>query len=616
MSTSAHGCPRGSGAGDAATPDLSVVIVSWNEWSRLQDCLRSIYRSPPPGRNFEILVVDNGSSDGTGERLRCEFPLVKLHRNSRNLGASKALNLGFAKADGEYILKLDADTELVEGCIDRLLEFLQSRPDVEMVAPRTFNTDGTIQETARAFPGPLSALFGRQSSLTRWFPNNLLSQRYLARQHLGASEPFEVDQLGGALMLFRRRVLTEVGFLDESYYHYWDDTDWCYRLRGAGKRLFCVPAARAFHHEGNARGNRKRPKRIWMFHYNAHRLYTRWQTLGYWDPRSALAGCALLARALLMIAYHMLPRASQAAVTASFGIASPSSSATGEPQMRQPKILATRRRESQRTPTLPTPAAPARPHRPRSSRRVHAVPVRRIVSSSGAAAEALYQAFEIVAVLFVFLVTLPIMLIEAVLIRLDSPGPALFFHIRPGRSVARRGRELAGRDDLIPPPGDYEPDRLYLVPSYFRLVKFRTMYNDSRQRFPHLYTYDFPPETFHRQFGTLRDDPRVTPIGRLLRKLSVDELPNLWCVLTGKMRLVGPRPEAVEVLQYYTPEEMYKFACKPGLTGLAQINGRGLLDWGQTLEWDMLYVRTRAVSLDLKIILTTLRYVVARRGAF
>jgi N-acetylglucosaminyl-diphospho-decaprenol L-rhamnosyltransferase len=108
-------------------------------------------------------------------------------------------------------------------------------------------------------------------------------------------------------------VRAEVGYLDEGYYHYWDDTDWCYRMRAAGKRLFCVPAAQAYHHEGNARGKRKRPKRIWMFHYNAYRFYTRWRTLGYWDPRSIFAGIALLGRAVLLMGYHLMPLARPAA---------------------------------------------------------------------------------------------------------------------------------------------------------------------------------------------------------------------------------------------------------------------------------------------------------------
>jgi hypothetical protein len=132
--------------------------------------------------------------------------------------------------------------------------------------------------------------------------------------------------------------------------------------------------------------------------------------------------------------------------------------------------------------------------------------------------------------------------------------------------------------DLQPPPGGYKADRLYYVPSYFRLVKFRTMFSDARDRFPELYAYDFAQDEFHRQHPTLQYDPRVTRLGSILRKLSLDELPNLWSVLVGDMRLVGPRPEAPEVLRYYGPQEMYKFACKPGITGLAQVNGRGLLN--------------------------------------
>jgi lipopolysaccharide/colanic/teichoic acid biosynthesis glycosyltransferase len=248
--------------------------------------------------------------------------------------------------------------------------------------------------------------------------------------------------------------------------------------------------------------------------------------------------------------------------------------------------------------------------------KVHAVPARDVVASSGRLGEVVYRGFEILVAAIGLTLAMPLMLIVAALIRWDSPGPALFFHRRPGRSIIMRGRDLQKRRDLLPPPGGYEPERLYFVPSYFRLPKFRTMYADARMRFPEYYAYKFASGEFHRQYPTNRYDPRLTRAGRLLRKLSVDELPNLWCVLAAQMRLVGPRPEAPEVLQYYTPEEMYKFASKPGITGLAQINGRGLLNWGETLAWDLQYVHTRSVWLDLKIIAITLKHVVTRHGAF
>ncbi len=248
--------------------------------------------------------------------------------------------------------------------------------------------------------------------------------------------------------------------------------------------------------------------------------------------------------------------------------------------------------------------------------RLHAVPADAVVDRSGGVVETIYRGFEIVVASLGLLISLPLMVAMALVIRCDSPGPALFFHKRPARSILVRGRALEGRADLQPPPGGYDPDALYYVPSYFTLMKLRTMYHDSRRRFPGFYGYDFAPEEFHEQYPTDRHDPRVTRAGRFLRRLSVDELPNLWSVLVGDMRLVGPRPEAPEVLRYYTPEEMSKFACKPGITGLAQINGRGLLNWGETLAFDLQYVRTRSVALDLKIILVTLRQVLSRRGAF
>lgn len=250
------------------------------------------------------------------------------------------------------------------------------------------------------------------------------------------------------------------------------------------------------------------------------------------------------------------------------------------------------------------------------SGKVYAVPVTDIVGSSGWMAEWIYQGVEFALALTALVAALPVMLIMAALVRYDSPGPALFFHQRPGRSRIMRGRDLKGRNDLCPPPGGFESDRLYFVPSYFTLMKFRTMYNDSKERFPELYAYKYSPEEFRRRYPTNQRDPRVTRVGQVLRSLSLDELPNLWSVLTGDVRLVGPRPEAPEVLQYYAPEEMYKFACKPGITGLAQINGRGLLNWDETLAFDMQYVRTRTVALDLKIILLTLKRVITRHGAF
>lgn len=229
--------------------------------------------------------------------------------------------------------------------------------------------------------------------------------------------------------------------------------------------------------------------------------------------------------------------------------------------------------------------------------------------------EGVYVIFERVVAAIALIVALPFMLLEAIMIWIDSGRPVLFRHFRTSCSERRKGAELIGRTDLKSPTGSFLPDVDYLVPCEFRFIKFRTMYADAKQRFPHLYTYTFAPGEFHSRHFKDEGDPRVTRLGKYLRRWTIDELPNFWCVLTGEMRLVGPRPEIPQILPYYSAEEMQKFSVKPGVTGLAQINGRGLLSWGETLKWDLEYVRTRTVILDLKILFLTFWYVAIRRGA-
>jgi lipopolysaccharide/colanic/teichoic acid biosynthesis glycosyltransferase len=231
---------------------------------------------------------------------------------------------------------------------------------------------------------------------------------------------------------------------------------------------------------------------------------------------------------------------------------------------------------------------------------------------------ALYRGFEILVALVALLLTLPVLLLIAVRVRLDSPGPVLFSHRRAGRSVPRPGRALIGRTDLQAPEGGFQPDQLYWVPSTFRFVKFRTMHRDAVERFPELYWwhYDIDPKEFPNLYYQRENDPRLTPFGKWLRKTSLDELPNFWNVLVGDIRLVGPRPEHPELLAYYTAEQLLKFTVKPGLTCLSMVHGRGELSVGEKIQLDLEYVRNRSLWLDLKILARTAWVVVTGRGAF
>jgi lipopolysaccharide/colanic/teichoic acid biosynthesis glycosyltransferase len=228
-----------------------------------------------------------------------------------------------------------------------------------------------------------------------------------------------------------------------------------------------------------------------------------------------------------------------------------------------------------------------------------------------------YRLIECVVTAVMLLIAAPILILEAILIKLDSPGPALFWQRRVGQSVVRRGRDVMQREDLIPPAGGFEPDALYLVPEVLNFVKFRTMFVDAREKFPELYDVTFPSrDAFLSSYYKTENDPRVTRLGRFLRRTTLDELPNLFLVVSGKMRLVGPRPEGPWLVPYYSPEEMLKFAVKPGVTGLAQCSGRGQLPIGEQIALDLDYVRRRSVWLDLRILVQTLLNVLRRKGAF
>lgn len=238
------------------------------------------------------------------------------------------------------------------------------------------------------------------------------------------------------------------------------------------------------------------------------------------------------------------------------------------------------------------------------------------------------RALDLVVSIVVLPVAGPLMLVIAALVKLDSPGPVLFRHQR------------IGRDRRSPSPCPYTgPERRTrdLFGQPFVLYKFRTMYCDSRTRFPHLYTYQYTPEELtslpikvlvgSKQLpkGTnghasavdaVVDDPRITRVGRWLRMSSLDELPNFLNVLRGDMHLVGPRPDIYENIRYYLAMHREKLRVKPGITGLAQVRGRGTLSFVQTNEYDVEYVRNRSLVGDLRIILQTIWVTVRGDGAF
>ena len=150
----------------------------------------------------------------------------------------------------------------------------------------------------------------------------------------------------------------------------------------------------------------------------------------------------------------------------------------------------------------------------------------------------------------------------------------------------------------------------------FSFYKFRTMYEDANKKFPELYEYDFTENEIENMMFKIEKDPRITKAGLYLRKTSLDELPNLVNVIKGEMNIVGPRPEIPEMIRYYKTWQMKKFTVKPGITGLAQTNGRGNLTFQKTIDYDLNYINNRTISMDLYIFWKTLFVVIRALGAF
>lgn len=277
---------------------LTILIVTWNSWRDLERCLRSIRAAKAP--YAEILVFDNGSADGTPDRVRQDFPEVRLECSPVNLGLPPAVNRGLRAARGDLVMLLDVDTEVRPGTVERLLGFMKDRPDVSLVAPRIYTPEGAIEPSARNLPSAMNGLFGRQSLLTRLFPGNRFSRRYLVPENLGRQDPFRVEQVSAACMFMRRSLIDEVGPWDEGYRCYWVDSDWCAQLLRAGKAVYCVPDVGIVHHENNRAGKKKSTWRIQHFHIGAYRFYRKHHSLGWMDPVALFAAAALATRGCIV----------------------------------------------------------------------------------------------------------------------------------------------------------------------------------------------------------------------------------------------------------------------------------------------------------------------------
>jgi GT2 family glycosyltransferase len=233
---------------------MSIVVLTWNGKDLLLDCLESLdreirSRSDAERLETEVLVVDNGSRDGSVEAVRERFPWVELIALPRNIGFAAGNNAGLRKARGRIVVLLNNDTVVLRDGLERCARYLEAHPDVGVVGPQLLHPDGRKQNSIHNFPSLVTELIPKvvlEILLPRRFPSKRFQHR----------EPLDVDAVLGACLVVREEVVESVGPLPEDYFFFLEETDWCFRIRRAGWRIVHLPEARLIHIHGA--GTKKR----------------------------------------------------------------------------------------------------------------------------------------------------------------------------------------------------------------------------------------------------------------------------------------------------------------------------------------------------------------------
>ncbi|MDD5723227.1 MAG: glycosyltransferase family 2 protein [Syntrophales bacterium] len=231
-----------------SSPCLDIVIVNYNSTDELLACLSSIDRHGME-QATTITIVDNASHDNV-DRVSQRYPSVGLVKNDHNAGFARAVNDGLSRGTADFVMIMNPDTLVTPRFFRHMVDFMTENPHVGILGPRVLNEDGSTQGSARSFPTLSTLLFGRTSLLTRLFPQSSLSIKSVPTLSSDGVSPMEVEWISGACMLVRRCAVNTVGMLDERFFVYWEDVDWCRRMRESGWRVVYYPQASIIHRIG------------------------------------------------------------------------------------------------------------------------------------------------------------------------------------------------------------------------------------------------------------------------------------------------------------------------------------------------------------------------------
>jgi GT2 family glycosyltransferase len=241
------------GVSSVSSIDVSIVLVCWNNIAYLEPCLRSLYQDPLR-YHFDVVVVDNGSTDGSQEMLRRDFPEVCLIQNNSNMGLSQASNQGIEATEGRYVLLLNNDTLVNAYALDAMISFLDQHPDAGATGARLLNPDGSFQAGYGKFPSLREELLiasGIGARIWRGYPSHRISRSVTV-----------VDWLSSACLMVRRDALNQIGMLDDEYFIYADEVDLQFRLKAGGWSVYYLPDVAILHYGGRSMDRWRRRRAV------------------------------------------------------------------------------------------------------------------------------------------------------------------------------------------------------------------------------------------------------------------------------------------------------------------------------------------------------------------
>lgn len=261
-------------------------MVSLDCWSVFKDCIDSL-KASEPSLGYEIIVVDNASSDGTPQKIRDSFPDIQLIQNGSNVGFTKATNQAIRSSSGQYIVWLNTDTILKPGTLSKLCGFLEKNPKAGIVGPKVLNGDGTFQpQCRRGMPTPSAILF-YMLKINRLFPNHPVVGQYLL-SYLPVDRASQVTAVSGSCLMTRRQVWEQVGPLDEDVFGFGEDIDWCVRAQKAGWEIWYYPQSEIVHLKGQGGVHSKPYHKVFGIHQSMWTFYRKHLKSNYSAPVTAL----------------------------------------------------------------------------------------------------------------------------------------------------------------------------------------------------------------------------------------------------------------------------------------------------------------------------------------